>query len=119
VKRGEKRGEVVYKLRGDGTVRKEWEDAKQNEESSNPHSGGLTPRVAWLRDRLKNSNYILLKIPIEIHNLGYGERLTCVDSERLPEELGLAKQDIESLSQAGLVRRRPDSRAPSLVIRSQ
>lgn len=28
VKRGEKTGEIVYKLRGNGTVRKEWEEAK-------------------------------------------------------------------------------------------
>jgi hypothetical protein len=58
-----------------------------------------------LRDRLKNSNYILLKIPIEIHNLGHGERLTCMDSERLPEELGVTDQDCVSLSQKGLVHR--------------
>jgi hypothetical protein len=36
VKRGEKTGEIVYKLRGDGTVMKKWEEAKQNEESGNP-----------------------------------------------------------------------------------
>lgn len=59
-----------------------------------------------LRDRLKNSNYILVKIPIEIHNLGHGERLICMDPERLPEDLGVTGQNVESLSQVGLVRHR-------------
>ena len=65
-----------------------------------------------LRDRLHTSNYILVKIPIEIHNLGHGERLTCMDSERLPEEIGVTEKDIESLSQAGLVRRRAQKPRP-------
>ncbi len=60
-KRGEKIGEITYKLRGDGTVKKNWEDAvvvtKQNEESGNPHSRGLTPRVAWLRESHRDSNF--------------------------------------------------------------
>jgi hypothetical protein len=68
--------------------------------------GISTPHVVSLRDRLHTSNFILLKIPIEIHNMGHGERLTCMDSEGLPEDLGLFDQDIESLSQRGLVRRR-------------
>lgn len=63
-------------------------------------------RVEGLRNRVKNSNYVLLRIPIEIHNLGHGERLTCMDVERLPQELRVTDQDIESLSQTGLVRRR-------------
>jgi site-specific DNA recombinase len=49
VKRGEKTGEIVYKLRGDGSIKKDWEEAKKNEEPGNPQFGGLTPRVAWLR----------------------------------------------------------------------
>ena len=68
--------------------------------------GISTPHVVSLRDRLHTSNFILLKIPIEIHNLGHGERLTSIDSERLPGDLDLTDQDIESLSQRGLVRRR-------------
>jgi hypothetical protein len=35
-----------------------------------------------------------------------------MDSGRLPEELGLTDQDIESLSQAGLVPRRPQKLRP-------
>jgi hypothetical protein len=70
---------------------------KKQEGSTSPCSTGLSPHVAWLRDRLHTSDYILLKIPIAIHNLGRGERLTCIDSERLQEELGLTDQDIERL----------------------
>jgi hypothetical protein len=50
--------------------------------------------------------------PIEIHNLGHGERLTCMDSERLPGELGLTGDEIESSSLAGLVRHRPQKPRP-------
>lgn len=35
-----------------------------------------------------------------------------MDSERLPEDLGLSDQDIESLSQGGLVRHRPQKPRP-------
>jgi hypothetical protein len=65
-----------------------------------------------LRERLENSNYILLKIPIEIHNLGHGQRLICMDSDRLPQELGLNEQAIGSLVQAGLVQLRPQKPRP-------
>jgi hypothetical protein len=54
VKRGKKTGEIIYRLRGDGTIKKAWEEAKQNEESGNPHSGGSTPRVVWLREQDSN-----------------------------------------------------------------
>lgn len=54
VKRREKTGEIVYTLRGDGTVMKNWEEAKQNEESGNPHDGGSTPRVVRLREQDSN-----------------------------------------------------------------
>jgi hypothetical protein len=49
----------------------------------------------------------LVKIPIEIHNLGHGERLTCMDSDRLHAELGLTDPDIQSLFERGLSRPRP------------
>jgi hypothetical protein len=54
VKRGEKTGEIVYKLRGNGTVREKWDGAKLNEESGNPQSGGSTPRVIRLREQDSN-----------------------------------------------------------------
>jgi hypothetical protein len=69
--------------------------------------GISTPHVVWLRDRLHTSNYILVKIPIEIYNLGHGERLTCMDSERLPAELGLTDTDVQRLFERGLSRPRP------------
>ena len=66
-----------------------------------------------LRERLENSNFVLVEIPIEIHNLGHGQRLICMDSERLPQELGLNEQAIGSLVQAGLVRLRPQKPRPT------
>jgi len=46
-----------------------------------------------LRERLENSNYILLKIPIEIHHLLRGRQLICLDRERSREELGLHESE--------------------------
>jgi len=40
------------------------------------------------------------------------ERLTFMDGERLPEQLDITEQDVESLSQAGLVRHRPQKSRP-------
>lgn len=40
-------------------------------------------------ERLENSHYILLRIPIEFQHLGHGEILNCMDGERLLEELGI------------------------------
>jgi len=65
-----------------------------------------------LRERLENSNFVLVEIPIEIHNLGHGQRLICMDSERLPQELGLNEEAIGSLVHAGLVRLRPQMPRP-------
>lgn len=67
----------------------------------------MTGRVEGLRERLENSNYILLKIPIETHNLGHGQRLRYMDCDRLPHELGLDEEAIQGLLQTGLVRVRP------------
>jgi hypothetical protein len=60
----------------------------------------------------ENSNFILVKMPIEIHNLGHGQRLICMDSDRLPQELGLNEEAIGSLVQRGLVRLRPQKPRP-------
>jgi hypothetical protein len=56
-----------------------------------------------LRERLENSNYILLRIPIEIHLFERGLQAIYMDPSRLPELLGLSDQDIERLCQAGIV----------------
>ena len=74
--------------------------------------GGSHTRFPWLRERLENSNFILVKIPIRIHNLGHGQRLICMDSGRLPQDLGLNDETIECLVQAGLVRLRPQKPRP-------
>jgi hypothetical protein len=81
-----------------------------------PHSWLGVGRAERLRERLENSNYVLLKIPIEIHNLGHGQRLICMDSARLPEELGLTSQEIESLRQVGFVRPLPQKRLPKIRV---
>jgi len=65
-----------------------------------------------LRERLEDSNFVLVEIPIEIHNLGHGQRLICMDSDRLPQELGLNDEAIGSLVQGGLVRLRPQKPRP-------
>ena len=56
-----------------------------------------------LRERLENSNYVLLRIPIEIHLFERGLQGICMDPGRLKELLGLSDQDIEHLRQARLV----------------
>jgi hypothetical protein len=46
--RGKKTGEIIYKLRGDGTVMMKWEAAKENEESGNAYDGGSArPVTCW------------------------------------------------------------------------
>jgi hypothetical protein len=69
-------------------------------------------RVERLRERLENSNFILVKIPIEIQRLEHGHRFICMDSDRLPQELGLNEEAIGCLLQAGLVRLRPQKPRP-------
>jgi hypothetical protein len=43
-----------------------------------PGAAGSHTWILWLRDRLRTSNYILGKIPVEIHNLAHGENRTCM-----------------------------------------
>ncbi len=104
VKRGEKTGEILYKLRGDGTVMKKWEEAKKNEESGNPHYGGSTPRVAWLPETHENSNFILLRIPIEINNYARGEKAISVAEAPLHCSLPLSRAAITRLQDVRLIR---------------
>jgi hypothetical protein len=54
VKKGEKKGEIVYKLRGDGSVKKDWEEARKHEDPKPPSSGGSSLQVAWLREQDSN-----------------------------------------------------------------
>ena len=76
---------------------------------SEPHqtnrpTSALVGRVEGLRERLENSNYILLGIPIEIRLFKRGTQAICMDQDRLPGILGLSETAIEHLRQAGLVR---------------
>lgn len=57
VKQGDASGEILYKRRGDGTVKKNWEDAKNTEDPKPQPSGGSSLQGAWLRERLVNSNH--------------------------------------------------------------
>jgi hypothetical protein len=93
VKGNEVAGGIVCRLRKETRSQVVWETQV------------LTPRGAWRRERLENSNFLLVRIPVAIHRLQRGQGLICMDGERLPEGLGLTDQEIERLSQAGLVRR--------------
>ena len=107
IKRGEETGEIELKLRGDGFLKRTWEDVKKENQVRQVR----TP-VPLLRERLKDSNSVILKIPIETHNLRHGQRLTCMDGERLPHELGLDEEAIQGFLQAGLIRCRPQKPPP-------
>lgn len=61
-------------------------------------------RYLWLRETHENSNYILLRIPVEIHLFERGLQGICMDPDRLAGELALAEHDLEGLLQAHLVR---------------
>ena len=62
----------------------------------------MTLRVASLPETHENSNFVILKVPIEIHRLQRGRQLICLDRERSREELGITSRNIECLRQAGL-----------------
>jgi hypothetical protein len=65
-----------------------------------------------VRERLENSNYNLLRIPVEIHLFQRGLQEICMDPDLLPQELGLNEEAIQGLLQAGLVRIRPQKPRP-------
>jgi hypothetical protein len=85
----------------------------KNEESSNPGNPGLTPRVAWLRETHENSNFILLRIPVEIHNSAHGEKAIAVAEAPLSSILPLSPDAITRLQGSGsrLLRRPRPARA--------
>ena len=104
VKRGERKGEILYRLRGDGSVTKEWEQARKQENPKPPSSGGSSFQVAWLPETHENSNYILLRIPIEIVNSARGEKAISVAEGRLNHSLPLSPAAITSLQDVHLIR---------------
>jgi hypothetical protein len=56
-----------------------------------------------LRERVHNSNFILLKIPIEIKVLEHGEKFTVIDYDRVQAELCVSDTDVASLQKSGLI----------------
>jgi hypothetical protein len=54
VKRGERKGEILCRLRGDGSVTREWEQARKHEDPKPPSSGGSSLQGAWLREQDSN-----------------------------------------------------------------
>ncbi len=54
-----------------------------------------------LRETHENSNYILLRIPVEIHLFERGLQGICICPRRLRELLGPCDQGVESLCKAG------------------
>jgi hypothetical protein len=78
----------------------------KNEESSNPGNPGLTPRVAWLRETHENSNFILLRIPIEISNIAHGEKAIAV-AEAPPSSIPPLSPDAITRLQGSRLSRRP------------
>jgi len=58
VKRGERKGEILYRLRGDCSVTKEWEHARKQENPKPPSSGGSSFQVSWLRETSQCANSV-------------------------------------------------------------
>ena len=85
---------------------------KRSPPNENPEAQEFALRGHSLRERRENSNYILLRIPIEIHFFQRGLQALCMDPGRLGELLGLSERDIERLGPAGLVHLLPTTRQP-------
>ena len=75
---------------------------KKKEGSTSPCSIGLSPHEIWLRERLENSNFILVKVPFEMHLPRHGTQAMNMDPDQLPQVLAVTGQDIERLRQAEL-----------------
>ena len=75
-------------------------------------AGGPGLLGAWLRDRLKNSNYILLKIPIEIQRLEHGPEAGDVRSSAAGGPGVRAEARATSPPARPRARGRPSRRAP-------
>ena len=74
--------------------------------------GMFEPSCSLARRRLENSNFVLLKIPVETHLFQRGEQEIFKDPSGLPNLLGLSEGDIECLQQAALVQRTADRSIP-------
>ncbi len=67
----------------------------------------FTSEALKLRETHEDSNYILFRIPIQVHLFERGLQAICMDSHRLPEILRLSDTAIGHLRQAGLVQSHP------------
>lgn len=98
VKRGQKTGEITFKLRGDGSVKKNWNEAKETkEDSSTPSSGGLSPHVAWLPVNRRFTNSTTITLPIVAKTRKFGEQRMAVDFSRLADFLPLPEIAVNRL----------------------
>jgi hypothetical protein len=79
-------------------------------------STGLSPHVVWLRETHENSNYILLRIPIEISNSAHGEKAFSIAEAPLSSILPLSPAAITQLQDVRLIRLPRSVRAKKLPI---
>ena len=64
----------------------------------------MTPRVIWLPETNENSNFIMLRIPIEISNSAHGEKAIAVAESPLRCSLPLSTAAITRLQDVRLIR---------------
>jgi hypothetical protein len=98
-KRGSTEGELELRIRGNGATKKTWEDIKKNREPDGSHIG-----LPWLPETHGNSNFILLRIPIEISNNAHGEKAIAVEEGPLHCSFPLSPAAITRLQDLRLVR---------------
>lgn len=96
---------------GDGRGTKEWE-ARLREEPTPPSSGGSDLQDARLRESLEDSNYVLLRIPIEIHLFHRSLQGLFMDRGQLLNLLGMSDRKIDRLRHAGLAHLPPPTPQP-------
>ena len=71
---GERKGDIVNKLRGDGSVGEEWEEARKHEDPKPPSSGGSSLQVVWLRESYGSANFANPQNPLNIHEHAPGKK---------------------------------------------
>jgi hypothetical protein len=90
-------------LRGDGSIKKDWEEAQRQEDPKTPSSGGSGLQVAWLRERHHNSNFFWVRIPLEIRNSARGEKVFSITEATLQSSLEISAGGIMHLRECGLI----------------
>jgi hypothetical protein len=97
-------------------VIKEWEQVRKHEDPKPPSSGGSSLQVAWLPETHENSNYIHLRIPIEISNSARGEKAISVAEGPPSSILPLSPDAITRLQGVRLIHRPRPVKAKRLPI---